>query len=110
MRTTGTVSNAATGEKILFATVYQSDAAGKPTGVNTTTDENGNYQLNFSAAPGYITARIVGMNAQTKPAASALNFQLTNKSNLPEVQVKSTRTYIIPIAVGLLILAALNSK
>jgi hypothetical protein len=81
MEITGEVKSSS--ETIVGATVFKSDALGKPvSNVATTTDVNGKYTLKPINSGDYVTARIVGKNPLTQlVSGTTLNFNLQDSAS-----------------------------
>lgn len=110
MRTvSGNVTDAKTGEKLPYASIYLSDETGKFVAgtPGTITDQAGNYTLTGEAS--HITASYTGYERQTKPYSNWVLFQLTQSANqLPEITVTAKRIvkywpYIIILAVAIFV-------
>ena len=58
-----------------FATVFRSDANGKPVGnLATTTDDKGRWQLDGLLPTDYVTARMIGLEPSTISVSKAVNM------------------------------------
>jgi hypothetical protein len=81
MEVTGTVKNNKTNETIVGATVFKSDALGKPIGNGVQSDIDGKYKLGSIEQGDFVTAQIIGMKPLTQKAtSSSLNFNLEDSS------------------------------
>lgn len=80
-----------TGQGLPYANVFFSDRQGNILADHqgAATDENGNYSITGNGA--YVTASYTGYEAQTKPFASNLDFELNSGIELKEVEVIGQR-------------------
>jgi hypothetical protein len=75
-------------EAVEFATVFLSDANGKPIGnVATNTDDKGRFVFNSLNDTDYVTAQMVGLKPTTVSVKSAVNIPST-LGNMPTLAIK----------------------
>lgn len=86
----GTIRDVITGELLLFANVYVTNASGIKTGNYTTADENGKYQLTAFDNTDKINASFVGYKPQQKPAAAVVDFDLASTATQIENEIVVT--------------------
>lgn len=104
MTVTGTIK-ASDGEPLEFANVWESDVAGKKTGLNTSANEQGKFTLQHSGT-GYVSASFVGYKRKTVPVSGELNITLENEfTQLPEADVVAKKGLARIQVVGIVLLA-----